>query len=84
MVSSRRRRLPTATTTTTAVNTSSAPPVEVQPRLIDDELRRAEIKAADNAELMADAQNVLATIRTCRPKNTWRAYEPKQREFYGT
>jgi len=48
---------------------------------VDDELHRAEINAANNAELRANAQDILATIQTSRPKNTSRAYEPKQREF---
>jgi len=79
MVSSRRRRLAAATTTsTTTKKTTTAPPVEAH---LDDELRRAKINAANNAELRANAHDVLATIRTSRPKNTSRAYEPKQREF---
>ncbi|KAF2178632.1 hypothetical protein K469DRAFT_331606 [Zopfia rhizophila CBS 207.26] len=34
-----------------------------------------------NAEIRADARNVLASTRAARPKNTTLAYEPKQREF---
>ena len=46
-----------------------------------DKCRRAEINAANNAELRASAQDVVSTIRTFRPKNTSRNYDPKQREF---
>ena len=42
---------------------------------------RAEINAKNNAELRANARNVLSTIRASRPKNMKNAYEPKQREF---
>ncbi|OCK76547.1 hypothetical protein K432DRAFT_408085 [Lepidopterella palustris CBS 459.81] len=42
---------------------------------------RLEINAANNAELRANAQNVLAFTRAARPKNTTLAYDPKQREF---
>jgi uncharacterized protein YciI len=35
----------------------------------------------NNAELRANAQHVLASTRAARPKNTTRAYEPKQIEF---
>jgi hypothetical protein len=40
-----------------------------------------EINIANNAELRANAQNVLALTRAARPKNTALAYEPKQKEF---
>jgi hypothetical protein len=43
--------------------------------------RRAEINIVNNAELRANAQNILTTIRESRPKNTCEAYEPKQKEF---
>ena len=43
--------------------------------------RHAEINIANNAELRANAQNILATIHESRPKNTTVAYEPKQKEF---
>jgi hypothetical protein len=45
--------------------------------------RRARIErdVANNAQLRANAQQVLSTIRQQRPDNTHRAYEPKQREF---
>ena len=36
---------------------------------------------ANNAELRANAQSVLALTRAERPKNTSLAYEPKQKEF---
>jgi len=68
-------------TANTKVNGTTAPPVETGPCSVDDELRRAQINASNNAELRANAQDVLETIRQSRPKNTKRAYEPKQREF---
>jgi len=37
--------------------------------------------AINNAELRANAQNILNMIHEHRPKNTSLAYEPKQREF---
>ena len=40
-----------------------------------------EINVANNAELRANAQSVLALTRAERPKNTSSAYEPKQKEF---
>ena len=40
-----------------------------------------EIDIANNAELRANAQHVLAFTRDARPRNTTVAYEPKQREF---
>ncbi|OCK76549.1 hypothetical protein K432DRAFT_408087 [Lepidopterella palustris CBS 459.81] len=42
---------------------------------------RLEINAANNAELRANAQDVLAFTRAARPKNTTLAYDLKQREF---
>jgi hypothetical protein len=42
---------------------------------------RAEINIANNAELRANAQNILTMIRASRPKNTALAYQPKQHEF---
>lgn len=42
---------------------------------------RAEINIANNAELRANAQNILTMVRASRPKNTALAYEPKQNEF---
>ena len=41
----------------------------------------AAIDAANNAELRANAQNILETTRATRPKNTVLAYGPKQKEF---
>jgi len=43
--------------------------------------RRTEINIANNAELRANAQNILTAIRESRPKNTSGVYEPKQKEF---
>ena len=40
-----------------------------------------ERNAVNNAELRANAQNVLSMIHEYRPKNTSLAYEPKQAEF---
>ena len=40
-----------------------------------------EINIANNAELRANAQYVLALIYTTRPKNMSLIYKPKQREF---
>jgi hypothetical protein len=39
------------------------------------------VDIANNAELRANAQHVLASTRAARPKNTARNYEPKQEEF---
>ncbi|OCK83452.1 hypothetical protein K432DRAFT_402057 [Lepidopterella palustris CBS 459.81] len=44
---------------------------------------RLEINATNDAELRANAQDVLAFTRAARPKNTTLAYDPKQREFKG-
>ena len=43
--------------------------------------RRAEINAINNAELRANAQDVVSSMNEAMPKNTWRNYDPKQREF---
>ena len=42
---------------------------------------RIGLNARNNAELRANAQNILSMIQDARPKNTLAAYEPKQREF---
>ena len=42
---------------------------------------RVEINIANNAELRANAQHVLAITRGDRPKNTSLTYEPNQKEF---
>jgi len=42
---------------------------------------RVEINIANNAELRANAQYVLALTRATRPKNPSLIYKPKQREF---
>ena len=42
---------------------------------------RLELNAANNAELRANAQNILSIIHDARPKTTSDAYEPKQEEF---
>ena len=42
---------------------------------------RTEINIVNNAELRANAQNVLTFIRESWPKNTSLAYTPKQKEF---
>jgi hypothetical protein len=39
------------------------------------------VDVANNAELRANAQQVLASTRAARPRNTNLAYDPKQREF---
>jgi hypothetical protein len=41
----------------------------------------AERNIANNAELRANAQNILTFIRASRPKNTSLVYQPKQEEF---
>lgn len=43
--------------------------------------RRPERAIVNNAELRANAQNILTMIKAARPKNTSSAYEPKQEEF---
>jgi hypothetical protein len=42
---------------------------------------RAEINITNNAELLANTQNILSVIRESRPQNTLDVYEPKQQEF---
>ncbi len=42
---------------------------------------RIELNAINNAELRANAQNILTLTRAERPKSTSLAYEPKQKEF---
>ena len=42
---------------------------------------RVEIDATNNAELRANAHNIISAIHTNRPKNTMRGYNPKQIEF---
>ena len=42
---------------------------------------RMEINIVNNAELRANAQSILTTIRASRPKNTSLMYSPKQKEF---
>jgi hypothetical protein len=42
---------------------------------------RIEINIVNNAELRANAQNILTFIRESRPKNTSLTYSPKQKEF---
>jgi len=42
---------------------------------------RVEINIAKNAELLANAQYVLALARAARPKNISLIYKLKQREF---
>jgi hypothetical protein len=42
----------------------------------------AERAIVNNAELRANAQNILTMIKAARPKNTASAYEPKQEEFW--
>jgi hypothetical protein len=44
-------------------------------------ISRVEINVANNAELRANAQSILALTRVERPKNTSLAYESKQEEF---
>lgn len=39
------------------------------------------VDIANRAELRANAQQILATTRAARPKNTNLAYNPKQKEF---
>ena len=40
-----------------------------------------EINVANNAELRANAQSILALTRAARPQNTSKNYKPKQKEF---
>jgi len=42
---------------------------------------RPEHVIVNNAELRANAQNILTMIKAARPKNTSSVYEPKQEEF---
>ena len=42
---------------------------------------RADITITNNAELRANAQQILETIREQRPENTHQVYDPKQKEF---
>ena len=42
---------------------------------------RVEINIANNAELRANAQHVLALMRAARPKNMFLTYNLKQKEF---
>ena len=44
-------------------------------------ISRVEINVANNAELRANAQSILALARAKRPKNTSLNYKPKQKEF---
>jgi len=46
-----------------------------------DALRRAQLDAINNAELLSNTQEVVNAIRAARPKNTHLAYNPKQKEF---
>ena len=60
-----------------------APRAKARPKKNLDERRRsrAEINAANNTELRANAQGVITAINESTPKNTSRNYDPKQREF---
>ena len=44
-------------------------------------ISRVEINVANNAELRANAQSILALTCAKRPKNTSLNYKPKQKEF---
>jgi hypothetical protein len=44
-------------------------------------INQVDINIANNAELRANAQNILAVTRAARPKNTSLSYGPKQKEF---
>jgi hypothetical protein len=78
MVSLRRRTAAGTTTTRTTSITITAAAAAVS---TGSKLDRAEIDAANNAELRTNAQNILSTIHTYRPKNTKKTYDPKQRDF---
>ena len=58
-----------------------APPARAHLDVNGRRRRRAEIDAINNAELRANAQDVISSINGAMPKNTWRNYDPKQREF---
>ena len=47
----------------------------------DQRRARVERDIVNNAELRANAQEILTTIRQERPENTHQVYDPKQREF---
>jgi hypothetical protein len=64
----RARAAAAATTTTTTTNTN-------------DDFDRAQINAANNAELRENAQNIHDSIEASRPKNTTLTYAPKQAQF---
>ena len=44
-------------------------------------ISRVKINVANNAELRANAQSILALTRAEGPKNTSQNYDPKQEEF---
>jgi hypothetical protein len=68
-----------------AAAAGTGPPTLAQQALLPLEANtiqeRVERTAVNNAELRANAQNILSVIHETRPKNTLSAYEPKQREF---
>ena len=46
-----------------------------------DALQRAQVDTINNTELCSNAQDVIMAIQAARPKNTHKAYKPKQKEF---
>ena len=46
-----------------------------------DALQRAQVDTVNNTELRSNVHDVIMTIRATRPKNTHKAYKPKQKEF---
>ncbi len=75
MVSTRRYGRRPATTTNTTTNPT------VNTVNVDDEFHHAQINAANDAALRANALSVNDEIQAERPKNTKRTYGPKQKEF---
>ena len=58
-----------------------APSRRAQGRKSQSTRARVELDITNNAELRANVQQVLATIRQQRPENTTQVYDPKQKEF---
>ena len=73
MVSTHQRRRARTTSTRTTTSTTTVD--------VNDDLHRAQINAANDAELRANAVNIHDQIEASRPQNTTRTYDPKQREF---
>jgi len=82
-----KRRLRAAAPAPAALSITVAGPAGTEQPLAGQQKTRTTIAAAperaiiNNAELRANAQNILTMIKAARPKNTATAYEPKQEEF---